>query len=237
MESIKKRIFNKIKSLGWVQWIMAGFIWLVIKIIYWLNRKEIVGSEKFTEFRNKPAIFVFWHGRSLVMPCFANTYRIRGYVTSSLHPDGLMMAKAQRLFGMKSIFGSNAKGALNVLRGGVRVLEEGNRMILTVDGPKGPRMRVNNGCIFMAKVTSAPIIPVCLTATRSKILRSWDRLMLVKPFGKIIGVVGDPIYYDHNNPNEMDDLRVHLENLMVKQLHDLDAKIGLPPIEQGDVRK
>jgi lysophospholipid acyltransferase (LPLAT)-like uncharacterized protein len=238
MKSFLKRFMKKMTGRRWVQWIAAWVAYSGIMLVFWTNKKEVRGLDILKKFLNRPAIFVFWHGRSLMMSPMARRCGFSGYVASSMHRDGLLMARIQRLFGMKSIFGSTTVGGLNVIREGLRVLGQNGGLVLTVDGPSGPRMRLNGaGCLYLAKTANAPIIPVCLTATRAKTLNTWDKFMLVKPFGKIIGDFGAPMYFDKSNPNEMEDFKKKLENCMVAQLQKLDAEIGRPREERGEKRK
>jgi lysophospholipid acyltransferase (LPLAT)-like uncharacterized protein len=140
------------------------------------------------------------------------------------------------MFGLKPIFGSSAKGAVNVLRQGVKVLRENKILCLSPDGPKGPRMRMNDGCLYFAKMSGAPIIPVCYGSSRAWVQHRWDRYLIAKPFGKIVCTVGAPIYFNRDNPNEMEDLHTRLEALMISQQQLLDRELGLPPIGQEPLR-
>jgi lysophospholipid acyltransferase (LPLAT)-like uncharacterized protein len=226
VESFKKRFFNRLKALDIVQWMMAAVLWLGIRMVYLTSRKEIRGDYIFREFRGKPAIFVFWHGRSMMLSPIVRRFCLRGYAIASKHMDGRMMAKLQRMFGLRPIYGSSARGAVNVLRQGVRVLQKNRILCLSPDGPKGPRMRLNDGCLYFAKMSGAPVIPVCFTTSRPWVQHRWDRYLVAKMFGRIICTVGAPIYYNRNNPREMDDLHIKLESLMVSQMQSLDREIG-----------
>ncbi|MDR1071499.1 MAG: DUF374 domain-containing protein [Rickettsiales bacterium] len=231
MAKIGKEIFKTVKSVGVVQWLIALVFYCGIKLVYWTSGKEIRGDYIFRDFRNRPAIFVFWHGRSMMLSTIVRRFGLRGYAISSKHRDGRMMAKLQRLFGLRPIFGSTRHGGVNVLRQGVKVLRKNNILCLSPDGPRGPRMRLNDGCVYFAKMSGAPIIPVCFTTTRPWFQKRWDRYLIAKMFGKIICVAGAPIYYDRSNPNEMTDLHKKLESHMVAQLQQLDREAGLPVME------
>ena len=236
MESFQKRFFNKLKSFSAVQWLMAAFACFTIKLIYWSNRKEMRGADNIRALKNKPVIFVLWHGRSMMLSPIVRKLGIQGYAISSRHMDGLLMAKLQRLFGLRPIYGSTAVGAAGVLREGLRVLKS-SRIYLTPDGPKGPRMRLNDGCLYFAKMSGAPIVPVCYSASKSALLKKWDKYMIAKPFGRIIYSVGEPFYFNRGNPNEMEELREKVEDFMVRQLQELDKEAGLPVIEQESLKK
>jgi lysophospholipid acyltransferase (LPLAT)-like uncharacterized protein len=231
MGKISKEIFKTVKSVGVVQWLIALFFYCGIKLVYWTSRKEIRGDYIFRDFRGRPAIFVFWHGRSMMLSPVVRRFGLSGFAISSKHRDGRMMAKLQRLFGLRPIFGSTRHGGVKVLRQGVKVLRESNVLCLSPDGPRGPRMHLNDGCVYFAKMSGAPIIPVCFTTTRPWFQKRWDKYLIAKMFGRIICEAGAPIYYDRSNPNEMTDLHKKLENHMVAQLQRLDKEAGLPVVE------
>jgi lysophospholipid acyltransferase (LPLAT)-like uncharacterized protein len=237
MKKVRKFIIKKIKATAIFQWIVALFFYCGIMSVYLTCKKEIRGGYIFRAFRKKPVIYVFWHGRSMMLSPIVRRYGVRGYGVSSKHADGRMMARLQRLFGLKPIFGSTKHDGVNVLRKGVNVLKKNRAVCLSPDGPKGPRMRLNDGCIYFARMSGAPIVPVCFTSTKPWFQHRWDRYLIALWFGKIICTVGAPIYYDRKNPNEMVDLHKKLEKILVNQLQELDREVGLPVIEQEEEKK
>ena len=72
-------------------------------------------------------------------------------------------------------------------------IAEGNNVAITPDGPRGPALRVSEGVIKLAQITGARIIPVSYDATRKRLLKSWDRFMVVLPFGRVHVAFADPI--------------------------------------------
>ena len=232
---IWKKFWRKFLAAPPVQWILAGLMFFGIYLVYFTSKKDIRGEATFREYRRKPAIFVFWHGRSMMLSPIVRKFGIRGFALSSRHKDGRMMAKLQRLFGLKAIFGSTGRdGAVSALREGVRRLNEGNVLALSPDGPKGPLMRLNDGALYYARMTGAPIIPVCFSCSRPWFQSRWDRYLIAKPFSKIICNVGKPIYITKENFNSV---RESLEKFMIKQLQDTDAEFGLSPIQPGVIKK
>ena len=232
MKKLRKKIWKNARKLGVVQWFIALLLCFGIYLAYLTSKIEVRGGNIFREFRKKPAIFVFWHGRSMMLSPIVQRFGLHGYAVSSRHADGRMMAKLQRIFGLRPIFGSTKHDGVSVLRKGVEILKKGRMICLSPDGPKGPRMRLNDGCLYFAKMSGAPIIPVCFTTTNAWFQHRWDRYLIAKMFGSVICDVGAPFYYDRSNPNEMVDLHKRLEDFMVSQLQKLDNEVGLPLMEQ-----
>ena len=236
---IWKKVWERLMDSRLFQWtlalLMAGCIWFV----FLTSRRKIRNMKIFREYKKKPAIFVFWHGRSMMLSPINVKVGIRGYAVSSRHRDGRMMAKLQRLFGLKPIYGSTSEGAVSVLRQGLRRLNEGHIIVLSPDGPKGPRMRLNSGALYFARMSGAPIIPVCYSCKRPWFQKKkWDQYLVTTPFNKIICEVGDPFFIDRKATEAgIADAKDRLEKIMVDQLQKLDAAFGLPKIEPQPEKK
>ncbi|MBD5389266.1 lysophospholipid acyltransferase family protein [bacterium] len=229
-----KKFWQPILRMPLIQWVIAIPMAVAIWLVYFTCIKKIDGYEIFRKYRKKPAIFVFWHGRSMMLSPMICMGGMRGYAIASRHQDGRMMAKLQRLFGLKSIYGSTSEGSISVLRQGVRVLRDGRyNLCLSPDGPSGPSMRVKDGALYFAKMTGAPIIPACYSCNRAWFQNRWDRYLVALPFSKITCKIGEPIFIDPKaTPAEFEAARKSLEDLMVRQVRDLDGAFGLYQVEQ-----
>ena len=232
LKKILKEFLKKLMTFNTIQWIIATLMFLSIYLVYFTSRKVIHGKHVFKAHRKKKVIFVLWHGRSMMLSPIVRAAGLSGYAISSRHKDGRLMAKLQRLFRLRPIYGStNRDGAVTALRQGVRVLNNNKLLGLSPDGPKGPRMRLNDGVLYFAKMTGAPIVSVCYSCNKPWFQKRWDRYLVCLPFSKIICDVAEPIYI---TSKDFEAERDRLENLMIKQLQDLDAKFGLPKIEPED---
>lgn len=229
-----KKFFRILYGWGVVQWLMALVYYVLIWFVYFTSRKRISGFETLREYRKKPAIFVFWHGRTMMLSPVISLVGVRGYIIADSRKDGRAIAKMEKLFGLKTIYGSSTAGGVSVLRKGVSALRSGkNCLALSPDGPNGPSMRFHDGALYFAKMTGAPIIPVCYSCSRPWFLNRWDRYLLTKPFSVIVGDVGKPIFIDAKTKVEnFESVRKKLEDIMVKQAHDLDKQFTDFRVEQ-----
>ena len=75
-----------------------------------------------------------------------------------------------------------------------RRLKEGGVLTFTPDGPRGPTHKVQPGVILMAEKSGAPIVPIGVSATRRRLLKSWDSYMIPMPFSPAVMILGEPIY-------------------------------------------
>lgn len=236
------KTFRKIWKWFWeptlrtplAQWLVALVMATLIWSVYYTSIRKTTNKEIFKQYRRKPAIFVFWHGRSMMLSPIVTKFGIRGYAVASRHSDGRMMAKLQRMFGLKPIYGSTSEGGVSVLRQGVKILRGGRDMIcLSPDGPSGPSLRMQDGALYFAKMTGAPIIPVCFSCNRAWFQDRWDRYLLAQHFSKITCHVSDPIFVDSKiSDADFEKKRIEIENIMVKQLRDMDAQFNLCKVEQ-----
>lgn len=113
-------------------------------------------------------IICFWHGRLLMMP-FAIKPTKKDKILISRHRDGELIARIIHLFGPGTIRGSYRKGSISSLREIIHDMRDGITVAITPDGPKGPRCKVKEGIVELARLTGKPIIPVAFGASKKKL--------------------------------------------------------------------
>lgn len=229
-----KKFWEPILGFGLFQWVMAILMAIPIWFVYFTSIKKITNIDVFHKYRKKPAIFVVWHGRSMMLSPMICLGGMRAYVVASRHKDGRMMAKLQMLFGLRAIYGSSHKGGVSVLRKGMRVLSRGDCAIcISPDGPGGPSLRIKDGALYFAQMSGAPIIPVCFSTSRAWIQERWDRYLVALPFAKLNINIGNPVFIPRkSSPEDIEKIRDKLEVFMVKQMQELDAECGIQSPEQ-----
>lgn len=138
-----------------------------------------------------PAIYTIWHGRMLVP-----AYVFRGCgvaVMISRHADGEVIARIVEALGFRTVRGSSTRGGAAALHDAVVLLREGGSAAFTPDGPKGPLEVAQPGALFAASRSGAPLIPLGVGVKSARILRSWDRFRLPRPFTRVSVVEGEPL--------------------------------------------
>ncbi len=123
-------------------------------------------------------IIAFWHSRQLMMPL---VYRGReAHILISQHRDGELIHRIVTRFGFRSVRGSTTRGGAAALRQLIRLGRSGVDLVVTPDGPKGPRQVVQIGVIQIARATGLPIVPLTFGCSKKKSLRagiaSWSRI-------------------------------------------------------------
>ncbi|MEE9614640.1 MAG: lysophospholipid acyltransferase family protein [Thermodesulfobacteriota bacterium] len=115
-------------------------------------------------------IVAFWHGRLLMM-----TYASPGHIATLLvsrHGDGELLARVLERFGMKCVRGSSTRGGAEGMMGLVRAAAEGEHLVITPDGPRGPVFEAKMGAVKLASMTGLPIMPWTFGASKKKPLRA-----------------------------------------------------------------
>jgi len=115
-------------------------------------------------------------------------------VLISAHSDGRMIAAIIRFFRLHSVAGSSSRGGVRAMIQLIELLQQGISVGITPDGPRGPVYRAKEGVIKLAQVSGVPIYPVSYSASRTWSFRSWDKMILPKPFSRGVCLVGEPLY-------------------------------------------
>jgi lysophospholipid acyltransferase (LPLAT)-like uncharacterized protein len=150
--------------------ILPPLVYLFLLLLRATLRIKHVDRQNLEEARGKAGsvIACFWHGRLLLMP-FA-VQAVKAKVLISRHRDGEFIARVIRFFGLGTVRGSHRKeGGVSSIREMIAAANEGWSIAITPDGPKGPRYRVKEGLIELAKISQKPILPVTYGARKKKL--------------------------------------------------------------------
>jgi lysophospholipid acyltransferase (LPLAT)-like uncharacterized protein len=183
-------------------------------------RKRNIGSE-FPEKlhkEGKPFIYAIWHTNVFLSPYFLRNQSVHVLISASR--DGELIHRVVRFFNNFSIRGSTSRGGIGALKSVITVLRKGSSVAITPDGPKGPAFKVQDGILFAAARSGAPIIPFHYEADRQWVFeKAWDKHRIPKPFSKVICSYGDPVYIPEDLEAEtLDAERGRLENLLLMNM-------------------
>ncbi len=154
------------------------------------------------------SIAAFWHERLPLLPALWFIMRRRGArgtprVLVSKHRDGRFIGAVVRRFGVEVVHGSSSKdgtardvsekGGATSVRVLLAELQAGEHVLITPDGPRGPRRRAAPGVAQIAALSGAPVLPIGAQTSRRRILPTWDGMYVPLPFGRGVIVCGAPI--------------------------------------------
>ena len=101
-------------------------------------------------------------------------------------------------------------------------------------------MRSGEGLITVARLAGVPIIPVSYSASRGTHLRSWDRFLVAKPFGRGAIVWGQPIEVARDADEEtIENTRSQIEhslNTITREADDLVGRAYVEPEPVAEIR-
>lgn len=162
-----------------------------------------------------PYILSFWHSDLLLMVYSRHRKPIR--VMSSQHRDGEIMVRTLRRFGVRTARGSSTRGGQAALREMIRMARSGERLAFTPDGPTGPRRIAKPGVIQAAQLTGLPIVPAAIVAEHRRLLDSWDRFQIPRPFSRTLFLYQEPIEVPRTmTSEEFEAKRLELEAVMLE---------------------
>lgn len=217
-----KRLKPLLKSPT-VHRMMVRLIAFYIRLVYATGRKEMrIHPAAATYMRGETnAIFAFWHGRMMLMPCICPPNH-HMHVLISQHRDGVFISDVMKEFHLSTIAGSTSKNSRNALMAMLRALKDGDNVSITPDGPRGPRHIAAPGVAAIAKLSGKPVLPITFSATLHMEAKSWDRFMLALPFSRIVFCIGAPIVIDRELPEE--EGRLLIERSMQQLTDQTDAE-------------
>jgi lysophospholipid acyltransferase (LPLAT)-like uncharacterized protein len=156
-------------------------------------------------------IYAFWHETILVPTIF----RVRVRILISQHADGEMIAQACRFLGYQVVRGSTTRGggpALLALQRHGRTAH----LVVTPDGPRGPRRRVQLGLILLASLTGLPIVAFGVGYSRAWRAQSWDRFAVPMPWSTANCVVTPALHVPARlNREELEQYRRLVEDWLL----------------------
>jgi lysophospholipid acyltransferase (LPLAT)-like uncharacterized protein len=140
----------------------------------------------------RPLIASFWH--SCMIPA---TYIFRDMgirVMSSYSYDGEYMGRIIKKFGFVAVKGSSSRNAVKALLGLRRALDEGWTVTFTLDGPRGPRHKVKPGPVALGRSSGLALTTFHAAVDKGWTLNSWDRMVIPRPFSRVLVRVGKLIH-------------------------------------------
>ena len=186
-----------------MQALLARLLGLYLSFALRTTRWALHGAEHLAPHAlGEPAIMTAWHERLPLMSAQwlmvrhwkgGQRRRAQVHILISRSRDGRFIAAVVRRFGIDVAPGSSSRGGAAAMRSLVGLLASGSHIGITPDGPRGPRRRAAAGVAQLAALSGAAILPCAAQTSRRWVLRSWDRMVIPKPFGRGVVVCGPVI--------------------------------------------
>lgn len=196
----------------------------MIRLVHACLRIETLNDEPLQALwqANRHVILAFWHDQLLLM---ARGYRGPGAsVLISASRDGEYIARTMEHFGIGSVRGSSTRGGRAAFREMLELAKAPLDLVITPDGPKGPRHQVKEGVVQLARLSGRPVVPMAFACSRGHRFNSWDRFLLPLPPGKGVFSFGAPLYYTEYDT--MESFRQKLQQAMEENVRVANERLS-----------
>ncbi len=171
-----------IRGLG--QFVIPPIIYLLMRFIWFTVSKKF---HFITPVGDEQHVCVCWHNELLMSPQAYRKIHKKQPASAiiSSHFDGSLIASTLNMLNIRPLRGSTKKGARQVLLQAFKSIKNGEEVLITPDGPRGPRHSMSDGAIGIALKSKLPIFVMNYTAENYWQLGSWDKFVIPKPFTKV----------------------------------------------------
>jgi lysophospholipid acyltransferase (LPLAT)-like uncharacterized protein len=181
-----KRLLRHPATQATLAWVAGLYLLFALRTTRWV----MDGAEHLAPHAaGRTSVAAFWHERLPLMPMlWLKAQRVnrtqRIHVLVSQHRDGRFIGAVMRRFGVQVVFGSSRRGGAAGMRTALGLLAHGEHLVITPDGPRGPRRIAAPGVAQVAALSGVPVLPCAAQTSRRRVLRSWDRMVVPLPFGR-----------------------------------------------------
>jgi hypothetical protein len=179
----------------WLNWLVSASVVLVCRVLFRTLRIHYLAATNntnpYTNDGTEGFIYCVWHD-AIAFPMFAGRH-VRTVALVSKNADGSHLAFGLKMLNIGLVRGSSSRGGAGAMRELLK-LPVTTHVVVTPDGPRGPRRQVKVGMVFLASHSGRAIVPTAFSAVRSwRIPGSWTSLTIPKPFTKVYALSGPPI--------------------------------------------
>lgn len=164
--------------------VVPPLVYSLMRIIWFSTSKKFHFVSPVSDAQH---VCVCWHGELFMSPQAYRKIHKKQPASAiiSSHFDGSLIAGALQLLHIRPLRGSTKKGARQVLLQAFKSIKQGEDVLITPDGPQGPRHSMSDGAVGIALKSGLPIFIMNFTAEHCWQLKSWDRFVIPKPFTRV----------------------------------------------------
>lgn len=174
--------------------IFPPIIWLLIYLVGKTIKFTVIGEDNYKKLKG-PVLFTFWHNR-IFLSVYYYRYKLNKKkicVLASPSRDGEILTRVIDRLGFSSVRGSSRHYSKNALKTMLKLFREGFDGAIVPDGPQGPKYKVKEGVIRIARKTGLPLVPTVYNTSSKKLLPTWDSFLLPTPFSHAVLIYGKPL--------------------------------------------
>ncbi len=174
-----KNFFRKIGEV-----LIPPILYFFMRIVWYTSSKKF---HFITNIDNKQHVCVTWHAELFMSPQAYRKIHPKHPASAiiSSHFDGGLIAGTFKFLKIRPLRGSSKKGAKQVLLQAFKSIKNEEEVLITPDGPRGPRHSMSDGAVGIALKSKLPIFVMNYTCSNYWKLGSWDGFIIPKPFSKV----------------------------------------------------
>ena len=177
----------------------------LLRIIYYCYSSTL-RFRFFGQPMKKKIILASYHRYLFFFPKLACQKELSDHTFSGMvsnHTHGEFAADLLEAHNIFVVRGDSLHEGFSAIRSALKAVRDGYNLLLTVDGPVGPRYGVKPGIMALAKQTKKPIQLLFTFPKNSYIIRkSWDHFVVPYPFSLVYTYLGDCFIYDDKRSRE-----------------------------------
>jgi len=184
-----------------------------LKINY-INKNVIDELEK----KKSNYVLAFWHG-SMLLAWYAHKH-LDLIALISKSKDGDLLSDLLKYWNYTVVRGSSTEGgevALGIL---IDYAKNKKSIVITPDGPKGPRHQLKAGAVIAAKKGKIPLVLMGVGYRNRKYLNSWDKFEVPRLFSEAKIIYSGPVYIDKNLTYEETSEMIKRNEAALNKLYD-----------------
>lgn len=200
---------------------------MLYRALAWTWRWEVRHRDRWEGIieREGLALLAVWHESTVIFLQLHSGRNVHSAASPSF--DGELAARVMRRFDIGMVRGSSSRGGGFALDNLLRAAPHVPAIGLTVDGPRGPRRVAKPGIAVLSARLQKPIAANACTAYPVWRLRSWDRLMIPKPFARIVATFAEEIPPPPtDSPEDVEATRLLVEKTLTRLHDELDAEMS-----------
>lgn len=179
-------------------------VWIGIPLMHLFLmtcRFRFHGLENFMKVASQEqgSLVMLWHDSLLLVPHLRFRRRFLGKqrfaLVISQSRDGEALAVAGKSYKGVSTIRVASSARHQALKEMVDTLATNTHLLITPDGPNGPKHEIKPGVAFAAKATGAPVFSLLWRSSKTFYLPTWDKMRFPKPFSKVDVFIGEPLTF------------------------------------------
>ncbi len=184
----------------------------------------------------KPVIYSFWHRSVFPAAWMWRNQRIAVMVSRSF--DGEYIARVIEKLGFMAARGSSSRGGAGALLGLKSVLEQGETVAFTIDGPRGPKYVAKPGPVTLSKISGRPMAVFYVALSDKWILKTWDEFMVPKPFSRaLVRLSRKTVVPADADDSQLSEYHVQLQATLERVTRFAEENVGLVGTAEFPVRE